>query len=98
MMILVQTLATDGMALCVGFAAVCRLSQLHIPKYKGVGHKPGWVITYLIMAIGAIVAFFESADGKAGWATLVLLTACAFWVWLSRISWRNGPPRYLERS
>lgn len=98
MMILAQTLATDALALSVGFAAVCRLSQLHIPRYRGVGHKYGWVATYLVMAIGAVVALFDSAAGSAGWSTLTLLAACALWLWLSRISWRDGPPKYLERA
>lgn len=97
MMTLAMTVTTEAAALAVGFAAVCRLSQLHVRRYHGVAHRPGWVLTYLAMALGAVFAFFEAARSDLSAGVLILLVACAMWLWLSRETWRDGPPPYLQR-
>lgn len=97
MMTMMMTVTTEAAALAVGFAAVCRLSQLHVRRYDGVAHRPGWVLTYLAMALGAVFAFFEAARSDLSAGVLILLVACAMWLWLSRETWRDGPPPYLQR-
>jgi hypothetical protein len=97
MMTLAMTVTTEAAALAVGFAAVCRLSQLHVRRYDGVAHRPGWVLTYLAMALGAVFVFFEAAQADLSAGVLILLVTCAMWLWLSRETWRGGPPKYLER-
>lgn len=97
MVIMLTTVATEAAALSVGFAAVCRLAQLHVIPYDGVSHRWEWVLVYLLMALGGVFAFFEAAENDASIGALMLLAANGLFLWLSKATWTDGAPKYLER-
>lgn len=96
MMLMVQSVVTEGVALCVAAAAICRLSGMHLITFDGVRHKAPWVAVYLSMLLGAINAVHEVVIGSPSAATLILLCGCGAYLWLSRVTWRAGPPEFMR--
>lgn len=86
------TLAMAAVALFVFLACVCRLRFLHQAHHKGV-----WVQSYYLLAFGAGWTGVECWVVEVHVSQLLLLLGAALWLWGSRMSWRTGPPKYLER-
>ena len=86
------TLAIASVALFVFTASVCRLRFLHQKHHKGV-----WVQSYYLLAFGAAWAGVECWVVEVQMSQLLTLAGAALWLWGSRMSWRSGPPKYLER-
>lgn len=97
MMILSMTLGTEAMGLTVCAIAVCRLRHLHVVRYNGRAHRPGWVATYLAMAMAGLFAFHEAHEAQLSPALMLSLAACLGWLWQTRSTWREGAPKHLER-
>lgn len=96
MMLLVQSVVTEVVALAVGGAAICRLAGMHLVRYHGVRHRLSWVAVYLAMLIGAIASVHEVLAGDPSTAALILMLACALYLWQSRHTWHDGPPAFIE--
>ena len=97
MITLSLTVGTEALGLAVCAVAVCRLRCLHLVRYQGRAHQTGWVMAYMLMAIAGLLGFHEAWSIGPSLALLLALTACALWLWLTRKTWRDGAPRYLER-
>ena len=97
MMILSMTVTTEALGLTVCAISICRLRHLHVVRYGGKAHHPGWVATYFCMALAGLLAFSEAHEGRLSAALLPALAACLSWLWLSRQTWKDGAPKYLER-
>lgn len=92
MMVLVQSLATEGLALAVAAATVCRLSKLNVHE-----HRWTWIVVYYGIFCGAVTAMYETFMDGPTWTALLLLAALALFLWASRHTWRNAAPRHLHR-
>lgn len=79
-------------AIPVLIAACCRLIPLHVAT-----HKLGWIGLYLSFAVGSVASLGEASQFRASWPELLLLMGAAFHLWLSRMTWRTGPPHFVER-
>jgi len=86
------TLAIAMAGLFVFFASVCRLRFLHQAHHKGV-----WVQSYYLLAFGSGGLAVECWIYEVHFSQLLILLGAALWLWGSRMSWRTGPPKYLER-
>ena len=96
MMLLIQSLATEAVAVAVGGAAICRLAGMHLVTYHGVRHRASWVAVYMAMLLGAIASVHESMTGEPSLAALLMLAASAGYLWQSRSTWRDGPPEFMR--
>ncbi len=86
------TTSTAVVSLFVFVAAVCRLRFLHQRLHRAV-----WVQSYALIAFGSAGIMIECWVYEVRLMELVLLSGVALWIWGSRVSWQNGPPKYLER-
>lgn len=99
-MILAQTLITEAAAVAVAVAALCRLAPMHLLPHRDartqrrVRYRLSWVTVYFAMLAGAGTALWEIWTGAPSWAALLLLIACACYLWFSRVTWRDGPPAH----
>lgn len=96
MMVLLQSMATEAVAVTVFGSATCRLAGMHLVTYHGVRHRASWVLVYLLMMIGPLVTVYEVLQGRPSWAALLLLGAVWMYLWQSRHTWREGPPAYMR--
>lgn len=92
MIILLQSLAVEGLALAVAAATVCRLGKLNVRE-----HKPLWIAIYFGVFCGAVTAMYEAWTDGPSWSALLLLAAVALFLWGSRHTWRERAPHHLER-
>lgn len=79
-------------AVPVAFTAGCRLISLHWKQ-----HKLAYIVIYFSAAAGAIYSLGEAWRASAGMAELFLLASGAAHLWVSRVTWRTGPPHFVER-
>lgn len=86
------TVALLVVGMFVLVAALCRLA--HIAWRT---HKPLWILVYLLIALGALVAVMEATQGRWHVSELLLLTAAALYLWGSRGTWREGAPGFMRR-
>jgi uncharacterized membrane protein YfcA len=98
MMLMLQIDATTAVALSVATAAVCRLAGMHLVTFNGVRHKASWVMVYLAMLVGSLVAVYEAVMGDPAPSTLILLTGAGVYLLLSRVTWTKGPPAHMQAS
>lgn len=81
-----------ALAVPVCLASSCRLIYLHWRQ-----HKPEYIVIYLGAAAGAIYALGEAWLLRAGIGIALLLASMAAHLWVSRVTWRKGPPLFVER-
>lgn len=86
------TILTMALAFPVMLVAGCRLLHLVI----GV-HRLIWIVLYLSAVFGAIACMGEASHGRATWPQILLLVFVAASLWVSRVTWRKGPPLFVER-
>lgn len=96
MIVLLQSVATEAVAVTVFGAATCRLAGMHLVAYGGVRHRASWVLVYLLMMLGPLVTVYEVLEGRPSWGALLLLGAVWMFLWQSRHTWREGPPAYMQ--
>jgi len=85
----IPLLFTVLLACAVLVASVCRLIGLHIHI-----HKSEYWGMFLSMAGGAVFAMHEVYEGRAPTSTQCLLSGAMLYLWVSRGTWRNGPPSF----
>lgn len=81
-----------AIAIIVFGAAVCRLVHINVRT-----HKLLWVLVYALAALGALTAGLEATQFRAHWPTLILLFNVGLALWGSRVTWRDGAPKYMEK-
>lgn len=89
---MVLSLATAVAAVPVLGIAACRMFSM---GYKT--HKAFWPVIYFLMSAGAFLAIGELFLGRGSWSAVILMAAIACYLWASRVTWRNGPPRFTLR-
>ena len=71
----------------------CRLNLMEWKRHKSS------VILFNVCLVGAVGSVAQHAwlneVDLQDWAILV---ACGCWIWLSYATWKDGPPRYIERN
>jgi uncharacterized membrane protein (DUF2068 family) len=95
MIVLAEALAADVLGVAVAASALCRLAPLHLVRINGVRHRPSWVAIYFAMFCGAVFALSDVWSARIDHSTLLLLFACATYLWQSRHTWRDGPPQWM---
>lgn len=79
-------------AIIVFVAAICRLVHINVRT-----HKLLWVLVYALAALGALTAGLEATQFRAHAPTLLLLCNVGLALWGSRVTWRDGAPKYMEK-
>lgn len=86
---MILSILAAAIAIPVLIAACCRLIPMHVAT-----HKLGWIGLYLSFALGAVASLGEASQFRASWPELLLLAGSGFQIWLSRMTWRKGPPLF----
>lgn len=87
-----HALAQLLLAVFVFFASLCRLAPMH-----ALQHKFLWVLVYFGMAAGAVTAGYEVSIARPSWAGLIWGLSAALYLWNSRVSWKHGVPKHLNK-
>ena len=72
-----------------------RLAPMHLLPRGGVRHRPQWMLWHLALAIASASAVYDTCARSPAWSTLALLAVGAGYLWLSRVTWRDGPPDHV---
>ena len=102
MIVLVQSLVTESLAVAVAGASLCRLAPMHLLPHpdpvtgRPVRYRATWVIVYLSMFLGSVCALLDVWNGTPSWSATALLASLVIFLWQSRVSWRTGPPRFMR--
>ncbi len=88
-----------GLGAFVSIISACRLWHMHFSSHKALWWvlfiSAGW-FGFLQMTDGIAAILVEAYEvDPQGALGLIPLAA---YLWGSRVSWRDGPPKYLERS
>lgn len=98
MMTLAYSLAIDVLGVAVAATALCRLAPMHLVTHTAGGrrvrYRPEWVLVYLLMFVGALFALLDLWMGEPNPSAIPLLAGAALYLWLSRVTWRDGPPAH----
>jgi hypothetical protein len=92
---MIETILTGlifGLGAFVFLACICRLRVIRLQTHQSL-----WVKAYACVAFWAFAEGIEALIFEADPITLAGLAGAALWLWGSRVSWRDGPPPYLER-
>lgn len=89
---MILTLLTIALAAAVTLAAGCRLIHMNVKT-----HKPGWLVVFVTFATGGAAVVLEATQGRSSWAPVLFMVGIALYLWLSRSTWRTGPPSFMEK-